>query len=81
MCSSTRVSKFANTTPTDPASRPSTLNSTLNVRTIRIRVAPSVFRTTASRIRLKRVLAILEAKIISPAKIENPARNRTTNVI
>jgi hypothetical protein len=44
------------------------------------RVAPSVFSTTASRVRRNRVLAI-EARIISPAKIENPARNRTTNVI
>ena len=72
---------MANTTPTAPASSPNTLNSTLKVRTIRIRVAPSVFSTTASRIRRKRVLAMLEARIISPAKIENPARKRTTNVI
>ena len=68
-------------TPTNPASRPKTLNSTLKVRTILMRVAPSVFSTTASRIRRKRVLAMLEARIISPAKMEKPARNRTTNVI
>ena len=80
-CSSTRVSRFANTTPTAPASNPSTLNSTLKVRTIRIRVAPSVFSTTASRMRRKRVLAMLDARIMSPARMENPASSRTTKVI
>ena len=48
---------------------------------MRIRVAPSVLSTTASRMRRKRVLAMLDARIVSPAKIEKPARNRTTKVI
>ena len=43
--------------------------------------APSVLSTTASCMRRKRVLAMLEARIVSPARIENPASSRTTNVI
>ncbi len=45
------------------------LNSTLKVRTMRMRDAPSVFNTTASCIRLKRVLAMLDARIVNPARI------------
>jgi len=65
LCSSTWVSTLAKTPPTEPASRPSTLNSTLKVRTILKRVAPSVFRTTASCMRRKHVLAMLDELVRS----------------
>ena len=45
------------------------------------RVAPSVFRITTSRMRLKRVPATLDARIITPARIVNSEMKRITRAI
>jgi hypothetical protein len=51
------------------------------MRTMRRRVAPSVFRITTSRRRRKRVPATLEARIVMPAMIAKSEIKRITSAI
>ena len=76
-----RARTLAKKTPTAPESRPRTRNSIEKTWAMRLRVAPSVLRTTTSRIRRKRVLATLEARMMAPERMEKPARKRMTRMM
>jgi len=63
-----RVSRFAKTTPTEPASKPSTLNSTLKCALSASACSQRLQHHSLAH-RRKRVPAMLEARIISPQRL------------
>jgi hypothetical protein len=67
--------------PNNPAAAPRIRNSTEKMADTRRRVAPSVLRMATSLARRKRVAAIDDARIMTPARIAKAEMNRTTIAI